>query len=117
MILKVILFILSAIVLLGMYNYISKQLQISRCRKAVVAIFSVKGITVPAFKSGASYWYPTITIIFEYQQDFDYAKEQGLLKEYLQKVESVYKNINGFEAERAVLFQCQGKFKTTVKPS
>jgi hypothetical protein len=104
MVLKIILVTILIVACWICYNIILKQIDIKKCRKAMVRVFPIEKITVPKLKTGTSYWYPTVEITFRNQQDFDYAKDNKLFEKYLAEIQLIYSGIKSFEAERAVTF-------------
>jgi hypothetical protein len=111
MVLKIILFIISVFLLWIIYNLISRQLKIFKCKKAITKIFPINKIEKPEFKSGTSYWYPRIELIFTYQEDYDYVKGNNYFSMYVSEIQSIYSGIENFEAKRAVLFKTYGRIK------
>lgn len=115
MVLKIILFVILVFLLWIIYNQISRQLKIYKCKKAISKIFPIDKIDKPEFKTGTSYWYPTIELIFNYQEDYNYAKANNYFSKYLSEIQSIYSNIDNFDAERAVFFKTYGRIKRNIE--
>ncbi len=106
MILKNILYIILLIIAVWLiYRIIYLKIKKSKCDKACRSVFSIDKITKPEIVTGFQYSWPTVGVIFNCKEDYEFAEKLELFKLFKEKVQAIYKDYEDFNAEQAVYFK------------
>jgi hypothetical protein len=90
----------------GFQIFRKKRLE-SRQYKEFLSVFENQNITLPVLKFGWTYSWPTFTVMFANQVDFEYATQNKMCEQFNRKIEAFYNS--EFEAERAIIYNYMDK--------
>ncbi len=107
---KITLYVLGAIILLWLlYRVIYLQMKKQEYQKAFLEVFSNIEFQRPLLEAKNSYGYQSFDVIFEREEDFELAKRAKTTEEFEKRIQEIYKDIQGFEVNRAVHFTWKGR--------
>ena len=88
---------------------VRSRLKQKKIQRAFEEVFGNKTATLPSFKTGSAYGYPSFTITFKTEQQLKEAIEGGLTHLFIDSIKDLHSNIKSFEAEKAVFLTWEGR--------
>ena len=104
---KIIIYILLALAAFVAVQIIRRKRIESKQYKEFLLIFKNQNISLPTLKFGSSYSWPTFTVTFANQVDYEFAEKHKMFDLFDSKIESFYDS--DFKADMAIYYKYPGK--------
>jgi hypothetical protein len=82
--------LISFLIVTFLISHIKLRIVQSKQKKSLREVFERHNLIVPRLQFGSHYWWPTFTVIFNSQKEYDRAKARGIFEEFKASIGAFY---------------------------